>query len=126
MSVAYDAGRRQSKRARCVLKAVYRAPGHRSRLTETRDLSDRGLLILVSGEVKRGDLLELKIPLDAGERPLKARGRVVHIRKALDAEGAGNLAGVEFLELSEKHREAIGKRIWRQILSECTRFGKSR
>jgi c-di-GMP-binding flagellar brake protein YcgR len=109
-----------------MLKAVYRAPGHRARLTETRELSDGGLLILVSGDVKRGDLLELKIPLGAGERLLKAHGRVVHIRKALDAGGAGNLAGVEFLDLGEKHKEAIGKRIWRQILSECTRFGKPR
>jgi hypothetical protein len=109
-----------------MLKAVYRAPGRRSRLTETRELSDRGLLIFVSGDVKRGDILEIRIPLGAGERPLTANGRVVHVRKARGAQSAGNLAGVEFLDLSQQHREAIGKRIWRQILGECTRFGKPR
>lgn len=124
MGVQFDAGRRRSERARCVLKAVYHSPGHPSRLTETRELSNRGLLICVSGDVKQGDVLDLQIPLGAGERPLKARGRVVHIRRARPAEGSGDLAGVEFLDISPKHQEAIGKRIWRQILSECTRFGK--
>jgi pantothenate kinase len=77
---------------------------------------------MVSGNVKIDDLLDLEIKLDSSERPLKTRGRVVHIRTEKTAAGTENLAGVAFLKLSDQQREAIGKKVWRQILEEATRI----
>jgi c-di-GMP-binding flagellar brake protein YcgR len=91
---------------------------------ETRDISDGGVLLMVSGDIKKDDLIEMEISLGMEEGPLKARGRVVHTRKAGGSGEAGVLAGVAFLALNDRQQEALGKKIWHQILKESTRFGR--
>lgn len=115
--------RRSSRRIRCALKGAYRLPGRASRPTETRDLSDGGLLMLVSGDVRQGDVLDLRIPLSPAGSTLLARGRVVYLR---EAPGARTLAGVQFLGLSARHREALGKKIRDRMLRGAARFGARR
>jgi c-di-GMP-binding flagellar brake protein YcgR len=90
---------------------------------ETRNVSNGGVLLMVSGGVKKDDLLELEIPLGTGEEPLRTRGRVVHTHSR-NAADSGMLAGVAFLALSEQQQEVLGKKIWHQILKESTRFGR--
>jgi len=124
MKTPYAAERRQSERTPCVLKTSYRLPGRKMNTGETRNISDGGVLLMVSGEVKKDDLLELEIPLGTGEEPLRTRGRVVHTRSARNAGDSGMLAGVAFLALSEQQQEVLGKKIWHQILKESTRFGR--
>jgi c-di-GMP-binding flagellar brake protein YcgR len=126
MGAAIDAERRRSERARCVLKAVYRLPGRDPRLTETRDLSDGGLLMLVSGDVRQGDVLDLKIRLGTEEDAIHASGRVVHLRDAPEAEGGKILAGIQFLGLNARHRKILGKAIWRRMLRESARLDTPR
>ncbi|HQM53701.1 MAG: PilZ domain-containing protein [Candidatus Aureabacteria bacterium] len=110
--------RRSTKRVRCAFKGAYRLAGQSSRPTETRDLSDGGLLMLVSGDVRQGDVLDLTIPLTPAGSPLRARGRVVYLR---ETPGARILAGVQFLGLSARHREALGKKIRDRMLRGAAR-----
>jgi c-di-GMP-binding flagellar brake protein YcgR len=117
--------RRHSERARCSLKAVYRLSDGRTNPAETRDLSEDGILLMVSDEVKKDDVINVEIELGAAA-PLKARGRVVHTRKVKTVGGDEKLAGIAFLELSEKQQAAIGRKLWQEILQEATRFGKEK
>lgn len=124
MKTQHPTERRKSERINCVLKTTYRLPGRKTATGETKNVSDAGVLLMVSGEVKKDDLIELEIPLGMGEKPLRTRGRVVHTRKATNSPGGKSLAGVAFLSLSERQQEAVGKKIWHQILKEATAFGK--
>lgn len=117
--------RRQSERIQCVMKASYRMHGRRTNAGETRDISDGGVLLMVSGKIKKNDLLELEIPLGGGSEPLKTRGRVMHTRQEKIDGGTANLAGVAFLKLDEQQQQAIGRAIWHQILKDSTRFGRA-
>jgi c-di-GMP-binding flagellar brake protein YcgR len=116
--------RRRSERTKCVLKATYRLPDGKTSSGETRDISDGGVLLMVSGDIRKDDIIEMEISLGAGAEPLRARGRVVHTRPAGSGSQAGMLAGVAFLSLDERQQEALGKKIWHQILKESTRFGR--
>jgi c-di-GMP-binding flagellar brake protein YcgR len=116
--------RRRSQRTKCILKASYRVPGGKTSIGETRDISDGGVLLMVSGDIKKDDLIEMEISLGMKEGPLKARGRVVHTRQAGSSGEGGLLAGVAFLALNDRQQEALGKKIWHQILKESTRFGR--
>ncbi|MCX6338771.1 MAG: PilZ domain-containing protein [Candidatus Aureabacteria bacterium] len=124
MKPPYPEERRQSERTQCILETGYRLPGRETSIGETRDVSDGGVLLMVSGEVKKDDLLDLEIPLGTGAEPLRTRGRVVHTRPVTNTADGGTLAGMVFLTLSEQQQEALGKKIWHQILKESTRFGR--
>jgi c-di-GMP-binding flagellar brake protein YcgR len=124
MKTPYAVERRQSERTYCILKAGYHVPGRKTNTGETRNISDGGILLMLSDEVKKDDLLELEIPLGMGEEPLRTRGRVVHTRQATNTAGGESLAGVSFLPLSEQQQEALGKQIWHQILKESSKFGR--
>ena len=65
-----------------------------------------------------GDVLDLTIPLTPAGSPLRARGRVVYLR---ETPGARILAGVQFLSLSARHREALGKKIRDRMLRGAAR-----
>ncbi len=116
--------RRRSERTKCVLKTSYRLPGGKTSVGETRDISDGGILLMVSGDINKDDLIEMEISLGVGETPLRTRGRVVHTRQASGVGESEMLAGVAFLALNERQQEALGKKIWHQILKESTRFGR--
>lgn len=123
---SYAAERRQAERIQCLLKTTYRLPGEASRSAETRNISDGGLLLMVSGDVKKDDVLDLVISLGADREPLKTRARVVHRHRESTARGTEDLAGLQFLSLNDQQQEALGRKIWEQILRESTRFGKQR
>jgi c-di-GMP-binding flagellar brake protein YcgR len=124
MDSSYSTERRQSERANCVLRASYCLPGRKLRVSETKNLSDGGVMLMVSGDVKKNDTIEIKIPLGPGEDALLTRGRVVHVQQEDSAVSPSQIAGVAFMKLSEEQQEAIGRKVWQQILREATRFGK--
>ncbi|MCX6356584.1 MAG: PilZ domain-containing protein [Candidatus Aureabacteria bacterium] len=117
------AERRQAERAGCILKTNYHIPGIGAQVGETRNISDGGVLLMVSGDVKQDDLLDLEISLGEGGEPLKTRAHVVYTRREQTPRGIEQLAGLSFLKLSDQQQQAIGKKIWDQILRESTRFG---
>lgn len=124
MNAHEDQERRHSGRVQCRLEAQYRLPAGELHSSQARDISDGGILLVVSGGVKEGDLLEIDLPLTPGSEPLKARGRVLHIRERQNKSGqTERLAGIVFLNLTEGERKALGLAVWRQILRESTRFG---
>ncbi len=124
MKTPCKAERRLSERTPCALKTSYRLPGRKMNVGETRNISDGGVLLMLSGKVKKNDLLDLEIPMGMGEEPLKARGRIIHIHSHGGSGNGGTLAGVAFLALNEQQQEVLGKKIWHQILKESTRFGR--
>ncbi len=126
MKKIHNTSRRESERESCQLKTNYRSADAPPRSGEAKNINEGGILLMVSGNVKRDDLLDLEIQLNPQEEPVKARGRVVHIRKGKTSKGTADLAGVAFLNLTDKQREAIGKRIWQQILEEATRIIKKK
>ncbi|MCX6355608.1 MAG: PilZ domain-containing protein [Candidatus Aureabacteria bacterium] len=124
MKKQYGIERRQSERAHCLLKTSYCLPGGPAASGETRNISDGGLLLMVSGDVKKDDVLDLEISLGGGREPLKTRARVVHTQQTKTSRGGEDLAGLQFLALNDQQQEAIGRKIWEQILRESTKFGK--
>jgi c-di-GMP-binding flagellar brake protein YcgR len=126
MPVPHDVDRRQSERVRCELKARYRLSGKAMHIARARDISEGGLMLLVSGKVEQGDILDLELPLPPCVEPLKIRGRVVYVEKAATVPRPKTVARVAFTDLTDQQRQAIGRAIWRQILKESTRFGPSR
>jgi len=124
MKKPYGIERRQSERAHCLLKTSYCLPGGRVCSGETRNISDGGLLLMVSGDVKKDDVLDLEIALGDDREPLKTRARVVHTQPARTSRGSEDLAGLQFFALNDQQQEAIGRKIWEQILRESTKFAK--
>ena len=126
MKKTNNTSRRASERASCRLKTNYSSGDGPLILDEAKNISEGGILLIVSGDVKRDDLLDLEIQLGPQEKPVKAKGRVVHTRKKKTSKGTAKIAGVAFLNLTDKQREAIGKRVWQQILEEATRTVKKK
>lgn len=123
MRAVFEGERRSSVRVPCALKGAYRLPGRPLLPTETRNLGSGGLLMLVSGDVRKGDVLDLALPLGPAGGTLCARGCVVYLRKA---PGARALAGIRFIGLNARHRKALGKAIWQRMLRGSARFGTPR
>lgn len=116
--------RRRHKRARCSGGASYRLTDGHVSVGEYKNISEGGILLMVSADVARDDVLDLEFQLGPSGEPIKTSGRVVHVTKGPSSPGAAALAGVAFLDLSEENRAKIGKKIWEELLNECTRFVK--
>jgi c-di-GMP-binding flagellar brake protein YcgR len=125
MKRPYNIGRRSSERANCALKTHYHLSDGKDETSHTLNIGEGGILLMVTGDINVDDTIDLEIEMGPQEQSVKTRGRIVHTRNEKNSQGTERLAGVAFLNLSDKHREAIGRKVWRQILEEATRITKT-
>ena len=90
----------------------------KEKVTIAKNISKGGICLVVHEEVKKSDLLDLKIYLPKTETPISTLGKVVWVNELLFG-GFGGVpqrkrydAGIEFVKIADEDVNKIGKYIF--------------
>ena len=97
-----------------IVYAKHKSP-EKVKLSLTKNISKGGICLICYEEVKKSDLLDLKIHLPECKRPINAIGRVVWVKEFTISgipDGKRFDAGIEFIKINNKHLRRIEKYIF--------------
>jgi len=89
------------------------------KLTLAKNIGRGGICLIVYEELKKSDLLDLKIYLPESKTPINAVGRVVWVKEFIIGDistGRRFDAGIEFIEIDKEDAKIIEKYIFSVIL----------
>lgn len=90
----------------------------KEKLSLAKNISMGGICLIVYEELKKSDMLDLKIFLPEDKTPISAAGRVDWVKEFLigDAyKGRRFDVGIEFIEISEENKNKINKYVFSHI-----------
>jgi c-di-GMP-binding flagellar brake protein YcgR len=113
--------KRRFIRLNALVDVVYHkiSPQEKEKISLTKNISKGGICLIAYEELKKSDMLDLKIFLPEDKKPIHAIGKIVWSKSFIIGDissGKRFDLGIEFIDITEEEANKINKYVFTQKL----------